>query len=119
MTSPSKWLASLIFGVWLSPTLFIAQGFLGGFSWKFSAITLPFLLVSQCYLFYFCILNRKAFTNCLISIPLAFVAWLIVALFIAVVSSVNLMVGMERLYPSDLKMLGSARINWLSNKTPI
>ncbi|CCN84394.1 conserved hypothetical protein [Vibrio nigripulchritudo SFn27] len=97
MTSPSKWLASLIFGVWLSPTLFIAQGFLGGFGWQFSAIALPFLFVSQCYLFYTCILNRKTFTNCLISIPLAFVAWLIVSLFIAVVSSVNLIVGMERL----------------------
>jgi 6-phosphogluconate dehydrogenase len=27
--------------------------------------------------------------------------------------------SLEELYPSDLKILGSARINWLSEKTPI
>ncbi|MBD1557144.1 hypothetical protein HC752_09345 [Vibrio sp. S9_S30] len=97
MVSPSKWLASLITGVWLSPFLYIAQGFLGGFGWEFSALAIPLLLISQLYLFYTCILKRQVFARHWISIPAALAAWLIVGLFIAIISSVNLMVGFEQL----------------------
>lgn len=100
-----KWLASLILGFWLSPFIFISLGVLGGFGWEFSALFLPFLIVSQYYLFYTCILDQKAFSCHWISNLLAFLSWLIIALFIAIVSRVNLMSGIEQLGLISLTIL--------------
>lgn len=93
-------LASLLLGILFSPLWFVSlgvvSGFAFGFGWQFYALFFPLIGFSQYYIFSTLVLDKNLVTSPWLSIPISMFSWLVTGVFLAIISTSNLLVGIER-----------------------
>ncbi len=100
MTLLYRSLASLLLGIFFSPLWFVSLGvilgFAFGFGWEFYVLLFPLIVFSQYYLFSTLVIGKKLVKSPWISIPISMFSWLVIGVFLAIISTVHLLVGIER-----------------------
>ena len=94
---PAMLLASLVSGLLLTPVVYIAIGALGAFSAQLSYFVLPVFILSAGYLFWSLFASSERGESSRWTILLESLCWLVVILFLMVISGFRLFTMGERI----------------------